>query len=195
MYRKILNTELKVDKSTGYQYFIDKTHPLATGNSYRVYYHRHLASIKQSKWITSQYDVHHIDGNKLNNSLENLEILSKEEHAKLHNITDYTIKVCPICSTEFTISASRVHRVHCSVLCAAKSQEHITISKELLEVLIWHYPYQKVGNQVGLSDVGVKKKAKALSCKIPPAYFFNKSESFRESQRKQFNIPPLSSIG
>jgi len=29
--------------------------------------------------------VHHIDGNKKNNSITNLELLSREEHGKLHN--------------------------------------------------------------------------------------------------------------
>lgn len=31
------------------------------------------------------YDVHHVDGNKSNNRLDNLIILTKEEHRKLHD--------------------------------------------------------------------------------------------------------------
>jgi len=30
------------------------------------------------------YDIHHIDKNKLNNSVENLEILTREQHKKKH---------------------------------------------------------------------------------------------------------------
>jgi len=30
------------------------------------------------------YDVHHIDQNKLNNSVDNLQILTREEHKKIH---------------------------------------------------------------------------------------------------------------
>jgi len=34
----------------------------------------------------SEYQVHHLDGNKFNNSIKNLLILTREEHKKIHNI-------------------------------------------------------------------------------------------------------------
>jgi len=34
------------------------------------------------------YQVHHIDGNKLNNNVENLEIITKGKHGKLHGNDD-----------------------------------------------------------------------------------------------------------
>jgi L-lysine 2,3-aminomutase len=34
----------------------------------------------------SKYIVHHIDGNKLNNRIKNLLILTHEEHMKIHNL-------------------------------------------------------------------------------------------------------------
>ena len=34
--------------------------------------------------IPKGYDIHHKDGNKLNNKIENLEILSHSEHTKLY---------------------------------------------------------------------------------------------------------------
>lgn len=39
---------------------------------------------KEVKPIPDDWDVHHIDGNKLNNKIENLQALPKSEHTKLH---------------------------------------------------------------------------------------------------------------
>ena len=33
-----------------------------------------------------EYDIHHTDGNKLNNSPENLKILTRDEHKAIHRI-------------------------------------------------------------------------------------------------------------
>lgn len=35
--------------------------------------------------IPEGYEIHHIDGDKLNNSIHNLQLLSKKEHLSLHN--------------------------------------------------------------------------------------------------------------
>lgn len=32
--------------------------------------------------------VHHIDGNKLNNNIENLKIMTRGEHSKLHRLEE-----------------------------------------------------------------------------------------------------------
>ncbi len=32
------------------------------------------------------YEVHHKDGNKLNNSLDNLVVLTKSEHSRIHSL-------------------------------------------------------------------------------------------------------------
>lgn len=36
----------------------------------------------------SKYEIHHVDGDKLNNTPDNLEIVTKEEHRRIHNIVD-----------------------------------------------------------------------------------------------------------
>lgn len=37
------------------------------------------------RYLKKEYDVHHIDGNKLNNDKSNLLVLTRGEHTKLHN--------------------------------------------------------------------------------------------------------------
>lgn len=81
MYSKPINI---VGTNKGYEYFIDKEHPLATGNSFRVYVHRHIASIDRGYWLSTDEHVHHMDENKLNNDPTNLIVLSAEEHARIH---------------------------------------------------------------------------------------------------------------
>ena len=45
---------------------------------HQIQIHTHLGYKKD-------YDIHHIDENKLNNSLSNLVYLTKSEHSKIHN--------------------------------------------------------------------------------------------------------------
>lgn len=47
--------------------------------------------------------VHHIDGNKLNNSMENLVVMSRREHAQLHNSRGKSVKACARCGKERVI--------------------------------------------------------------------------------------------
>lgn len=47
--------------------------------------HRYLVEKKTGKKLGDNYDVHHKDGNKLNNSIDNLEILKKGTHTALHH--------------------------------------------------------------------------------------------------------------
>lgn len=54
-------------------------------NGKEVYEHRHVVETKLKRKLESHEDVHHIDGNKLNNSFDNLQVLTKRNHTLLHN--------------------------------------------------------------------------------------------------------------
>lgn len=198
MYRDIKPEELKIDKTLGYTYFLDKNHPLASQEVGRVYYHRHIASIKSGRWLSSKEIVHHVDGNKQNNIEDNLLVLSSSDHALIHAIENgfdnvYKVLTCPVCKNGFTVTTKAAEtRVTCSLTCARKKSLQWDISKKDLEALIWNMSYTDIAKKYPISDTGAKKKAKALGCILPPAYFFNKSETYRKEQRKLNNISDLS---
>ena len=165
MYRNISFSELRLTKDTGYFYFIDKEHPLATGNSGRVYYHRHVASLVEGRWILSEEHVHHLDGNKCNNTSSNLVLCSNSAHAKLHKHTTSYTKICKGCNIEFVTSIET--QEYCSNICRDTGNiKNRDITKELLEELMPHHSWTSLGKLLNYSDNGIKKRAIALKTDI-----------------------------
>lgn len=174
MYREISEEELKVQKSSGYIYFIDKFHPLANSSD-RVLLHRHIASIDAKRWVTDDEDVHHKNRIRHDNSIGNLQILTKAEHTALHNLEDRGIVpivniLCSNCGNDFKPKESNIK--YCSVSCSNESKIKLnSLSKEDLEKLIWTTPYSVIAKQFNCSDNGVKKWAIRLNCILPPPRF------------------------
>ena len=180
MYREIKHEELKIAKDTGYVYFVDYNHPLATGNSGRVYYHRHIASVKESRWLTSIEQVHHIDENKINNNPDNLSILTAKEHARIHSTSYLLDKKCPGCSKMFKPKCSV--QVYCTQECHKSNTSISNLPpKKELEILLWTIPYTLLAKKFNCSDSGLKKAATRLGCLLPPSRFHSKM--LTESQR------------
>ena len=75
----------KKDVTTGYLYFMDKTHPLASTIG-KVYYHRHVASIAAKGWLKTNEHVHHINGDRSNNDTTNLVVLTRAQHHGIHGL-------------------------------------------------------------------------------------------------------------
>lgn len=78
----------------GYKYTHTLDHPLRTANdrirSHRLIAERELMVDEQSilidgkKYLDPKLEVHHKDGDRLNNDISNLVILTKGEHMKIH---------------------------------------------------------------------------------------------------------------
>jgi hypothetical protein len=75
---------LSICKGGGYQYCrTDPPHPKR--NSKGLYpLHRVVAENKIGRLLESWEHAHHVDGDKFNNSEENLEVLTASEHGKHH---------------------------------------------------------------------------------------------------------------
>lgn len=163
MYNKPIN--ILPSLKAGYYQFYDPEHPLAYSNGC-VYVHRHIASIKQGSWLTSEQHVHHIDGNVLNNDADNLEVLSSTEHAQKHKGKfNYRVYKCALCDKECTTYVGMTVGKYCSTKCASDFLvKNKTLTKELLEYLMPTHSWKELGNIFGYSDVGIKKRAASLGC-------------------------------
>lgn len=81
--------------------------------------------IQQTIWayvngeIPKGYEIHHIDGNSANNTIENLQCMTKSEHTALHvttgNIREYR---CVQCGKKFTSNNRAKNSRFCSRTCA-----------------------------------------------------------------------------
>ena len=72
----------------GYIQVYKPNNPMARDNGY-VPKHRLVASKMLHRPLSSDEIVHHIDGNKKNNSSRNLQVMTRAEHWKTHNQNKY----------------------------------------------------------------------------------------------------------
>lgn len=109
--------ETRVEKSHGYVYFVDINHPLAYKCG-KVYYHRHVASIKVGRWLRSHEHVHHIDGDITNNDPDNLMIVRNGDHNRIHRPPQ---NICVVCE----------ERTYNKFYCSTKCQDIARIKKKV----------------------------------------------------------------
>lgn len=59
-------------------------HPNASKHGF-VYEHRLIVEAHIGRYLTRNEEVHHIDGNKSNNNIDNLRVMTKASHRTLHH--------------------------------------------------------------------------------------------------------------
>lgn len=151
-----------LDKTLGYKYFMDRTHPLADKKG-RVWHHRHVASLKRGRWLTKGEQVHHIDRDRSNNSPENLEVHSHSSHAKQHVKPK---KKCAICNDP--MPTNRKTRKTCSMKCRHIRDGRIDWPPvHELRQEAEATSYCAVGRRLGVSDNAVRKHIKNVADGTP----------------------------
>lgn len=94
--------------------------------------HRYLIEQHLGRKLTTDEVVHHKNGNKLDNRIGNLEVMTKSEHARLHNQVYPTTKICRICGQEFT--PTPCHRQRATV-CSDKCKRILNSQAKSIPVL------------------------------------------------------------
>lgn len=95
-------------------------------NTYNLRLHREKLRLELglTKEQMEGLDVHHIDGNKDNNNISNLQLINKIQHTTMHankQLHTKIIKICEWCGEEYESSSNVAHKQRfCSNKCKAK---------------------------------------------------------------------------
>ena len=136
----------------------------------------------QNKELSLQLD--HIDGNRKNNSKENLRILCPNCHSQTHTYAgkrnfNYRVnfetskKQYSTCECGKKILLSSNLCVECHGL---QSRKVIRPSKEELEKIIWEIPTAQLKAKFGVSDVAISKWCKSYGISKPPRGYWMKKK-------------------
>ena len=162
------NKEIKLCETNKYYVFCDKKHPLVNKSGW-VYYHRHVMSMKIGRWLKTEEHVHHIDGNRMNNELSNLELLSVQEHMAKHYPTSKRFKKCKGCK-KYTVrtGADAFKHRYCSNECWEKFKCKIVWpTVDEMRGMVFTIPMMSISKKLGVSDVAVKKFCKRNGIETP----------------------------
>ena len=106
------------DNNTGY--WVNTS----TGKNIRLHREKLRIELGLTQEQMKRYDVHHIDGNKDNNDIHNLQLINKVKHATIHakkQVNEKIIKICEQCGEEYQSSKNVAHKQRfCSEKCKAR---------------------------------------------------------------------------
>jgi hypothetical protein len=125
----------KIVRKGDYNYAVVRNHPNAIKFGY-VLHHRVVVENHLNRLLNSHEIVHHKNGDKLDNDIGNLEILSASAHTKMHRESkgrQYVYLICPQCGKKFHRERRQTHLTKgglyttCSASCRGKFSRFIQI--------------------------------------------------------------------
>jgi len=162
-------------RSTFNDYIIVKDIDNADSDN-RLYEHRVIAKEELKRELDPTEEVHHFDGNRANNSPDNLLVLNKDQHIKLHAWLDKNIIVpkpkqlirnmkgcirCAECQKPIHPSKKKFCTHECRIA-HRKKELMLETPVSYLQKLIKSHPITTIANIIGLTDSGVRRRCKAL---------------------------------
>lgn len=170
----------KIRDLNGYRVLYLPEHPRAmksdNWNGW-IYEHIYLGEKIIGRPLNEKEVVHHLDGNRSNNRIENLLVLESSQHTKLHGwldrgapygenlgvdrVNSVKSKVnnfCKVCGT--TLQSQQ--KEYCSVKCKALDTQKVKRpTKQELKELIEKNSWLALGKMFGVSDNAVRKWARS----------------------------------
>jgi len=127
----------KVINKGDYDYALVPEHPNATKNGY-VLMHRIVMENHLGRILSTNEVVHHIDGNRKNNDISNLQLMENADHCRMHALRHgrkAVILRCPQCgkvfekyrNKSFLQKPSKYNCTCCSPTCRGKLSRDIQL--------------------------------------------------------------------
>lgn len=121
-----------------YRFAVVRGHPNAYGHDY-ILEHRVIMENAIGRLLDKDEVVHHKNGDKQDNRVENLELLTNKNHSRLHAIHDGTLYLklkCPQCFSVFDrqkrqVAYKRSALTFCSRKCAGEFYTHKTTTHDV----------------------------------------------------------------
>ena len=162
---------MPIDKVLGYEYICK--------NNKKYYVHRLVMEKYLGRQLNRGEQTHHVDGNKLNNNIENLQIVSASEHAKIEAV----VKGWELREDQYCISCGKkCCDKNGSITgmcqdCSHISKRKFDPSKEELEIKVWSSSMVDVAKYYNVSDKAIAKRCKLLKIEIPPIGYWLRREN------------------
>ena len=112
--------------------------PMANSNGV-ILEHRFIMSKKIGRFLEKDEIVHHINGDRTDNSPENLRLMNRKDHNKLHGelVKSFTYEVCSYCGKTFKRETRNIKfkkesgqkNFYCNRTCMGKHQKNAKKNK------------------------------------------------------------------
>lgn len=134
-----------------------------------VYLHIKVATEKYGRFLAADEVVHHIDMNKLNNHPNNLAIMKKADHVRIHNAMstygivstfEEQIKLLTVDRKVYCACGNKIssHKYLECETCSSKRYAKLHVSKEELETLVKEKSLVAIGSLLGVSSRAIRKR-------------------------------------
>lgn len=101
----------KATSSDGYFIIKKPDHPFCDSQGY-VKEHRLIIEKHLGRYLTQDEHVHHINENKKDNRIENLEVMTNSQHRIFHQTKDLNGRICLLCNSTKTYITKHNNRPH-----------------------------------------------------------------------------------